>query len=166
MNKNNKIKEQKTKLETAFVIEQTNYIEYVLKQILVAYISPQKNRTDFLSDIIMHNSMLNFGAKIKAFLYLAKTNNWKKIEQKHFHTIRIVRNAFAHSDTEKETIGITVNEGKAEVNDIYYCLESVDSSGKFIREKRKDAFDRFTQSYVVLEKYLHEILKALTESSS
>ncbi|KAF0144894.1 MAG: hypothetical protein FD156_1465 [Nitrospirae bacterium] len=162
----NKIKKEKTnwkpvldptqtKMETAFVIGRTIAIESLIKQILVQYISPQKDRLPFLKDIILNNSMLNLGAKIKAFLFLVETNNWKKIDENHFHTILRIRNSFAHSDT---TILVTLSE-------VSYLLDSF-HSGKLKKVKRKDALHEFTQSYVLVKKYLHGILKSIEDTGS
>jgi hypothetical protein len=145
-----------TRLETAFVIERTIAIESLIKAILVKYISPQKDRLPFLKDIILNNSMLNLGAKIKAFLYLVETNNWKKIDENHFHTILKIRNSFAHSDT-----SILV-----EPSEVSYLLDSIQTSGKFTKVKSKDALRDFTQSYVAVKEYLGEILKGIEENHS
>jgi hypothetical protein len=157
------LKPSETKMETAFVIERANYIEYVLKKILIKYISPPDDRVLFLNDIILNNSMLNFGAKVKAFLYLVEKNKWEKIKQEHFHKIINVRNAFAHCDTVTQNIKITMDDnGCSQVADAYYYLESVKSSGKFIQTKREDALHEFTQSYVLVKEYLHRIEGSIT----
>ena len=154
-----------TGMETAFVIDNTNYIESILKEILVKYISPPKEKLPFLNEIILNNSMLNLGAKVKAFLYLMEKNNWKKIDQNHFHTIFNIRNAFAHCGVSSPNIEVRMNEdGSTTVTDIFYLIESVKSSGKFTKVKRRDALHKFTQSYVAVKDYLHEILKNLEEN--
>lgn len=142
-----------TRLETAFVIERTIAIETLIKTIIMKYISPPNDRMPFLRDIILNNSMLNLGAKIKAFLYLVKENKWQRIDENHFYTILSIRNSFAHSDT---TILI-------EPTEVSYLLDSVQTSGKFIRVKSKDALHDFTQSYAAVKDYLTEILKNLEE---
>lgn len=145
-----------TRLEIAYVIERTIAIETFIRLILTKYISPPKDRLPFLEEIILNNSMLNLGAKVKALLHLVEKNNWKKIDQKHFHTILQIRNSFAHSDT---TILV-------EPMEISYLLDSVQTSGRFMRVKTKNALHDFTQSYVAVKEYLIDLLKNLEENSS
>jgi hypothetical protein len=159
------LKPTENALETAFVIENTIDIESILKSILVAYIAPQEDRKPFLNDIILNSSMLNLSAKIKAFHYLVETNKWRKIDEKHFHTILNVRNVFAHSDS-MPNISVVINECGCKPVDICYYLESIKSTGKLNKVKRKDALHDFTQSYVAVKDYLHEILAAIDKKHS
>jgi hypothetical protein len=152
--------------ELAFVVDKTNYIEFTLKSILTKYIAARDNRTTFINDILLHSTIVGLGQKFRLLHYIAEREKWPKIDQKHFHTILNIRNAFAHSDTVSHHTVIRQREdGATEVVDSFQLLETISSSGTYREVKRKDALDEFTQSYVIVRDHLHDIDTYYADSS-
>jgi hypothetical protein len=152
------LRDSEANQELAFVIDRTNYIEFTLKSILTKYIAAGDDRRTFVNDILLHSSIIGFGQKIKLLHYIIDREKWPKIDVNHFHTVLNIRNAFAHSDTVNQHIHINLrNDGTSEVVDIFQLLDTISSSGKYRKVKRKDALDEFTQSFVAVRDYLHNI---------
>ena len=148
------------------VIDKTNYLDYVLKNIIIKYISPSHDKTDFVRDILFNSSVLNFGSKTKVFFNIVQKEKWDSIGSEHFFKIMSYRNAIAHSDTVTGYVDAVVSEEKVEVIDEYYLLNLFHSSGKLKLVKSSDAITEFQQSFLIVRDYLHQIESLLDSGSS
>jgi len=145
-----------SRLQTAWVIERTNSIEFTLKGMLCAYVKAERQK--FFNNIILNSSMLIFASKVKALRHIVLTEGLPKFDWNHFHTVMNVRNAFAHCDTNHQHVTVILDEtDEATVADVYMTLDSVESSGKFQQVRREEALAKFTESYAVVKDYLMEL---------
>jgi len=150
--------DSQTNREIAFVIDKTNYIEHTLKSILTKYIAARNDLTTFVNDILLHSSIVGLGQKIKLLHYIIDRERWPKIDVNHFHTVLNIRNAFAHSDTVTQHFVVNLRKnGPSGVTDAFQLLHTISSSGDYRKVKRRDALDEFTQSFVIVRDYLHDL---------
>jgi hypothetical protein len=146
--------------EIGWIIDRINYIEFLLKEIISYYIQPDKNKEKFVKDILLNNAIIALGSKIKLFLHICKVTGWKIKNPDNYHDILRYRNAFAHNDTVKININISLGDkSNAKVNDVYMMLDRITSSGEFVQERRKDVIQKFTDTYVLIKKELDEIVQ-------
>lgn len=84
------------KAKLSDIIINFNYLEQLLKQTLCEYI--KSSRSDFVTTILLHNSIMPFNTKIAILKYIVTKEaivfkDWEK-----FHKLINIRNAVAHSD--------------------------------------------------------------------
>lgn len=153
------LSESQTNLEIAFVIDQTNSIEYELKQIIAAYITKDKEKREFVSSILLHNTIVNLGTKFRLLQSIVEQEDIPKINDSNcFHRLVEIRNAFAHGDTVTHHLDVNdFGDGSAETKS-YYLLNSVSSSGKLKEVTREEALSEFTQCLVTIRDYLVDVV--------
>jgi hypothetical protein len=100
MNDENLSKDQALKIKIADVIIGLNECETMIKNIISGYIDSKK-QSHFVSEILLNNSIVSFGTKIKLLHFIVKT---EQIEiGKDFRNALLViiskRNMLAHSDS-------------------------------------------------------------------
>lgn len=149
--------------QIAYVIDHTNTIEHIMKKFLVSYVSAPENRTEFVNDVLLHSSVLNLGAKFKLLHHAVEKEGWPKTDRNYFHTLLSVRNAFAHSDTVVQPSVVVYlshdSPARGEVTTPDSMLVTISSSGRYEAVDRKEALNKFTQSYVALLTYLQDLLR-------
>lgn len=92
--------------EVAWVICETNYIEKQLKEIICHFIQGPQTKQPFIKNILLHNTNINLGAKIKVFFYICELEDWKIQNKNIYHDLLRYRNGFAHSDLTDKTINV------------------------------------------------------------
>jgi len=157
-NLKNLTREQK---EIAFVIERTNYIEYQIKEIIMSYLQVDKNKGNFVKNILLNSGIISLGAKLKLLIHICDSKKWD-VDKNLFHKIIEIRNAFAHNDTVTTNISINMTKkDKVKNVDVYMNLNMVDGSGKLKKVKRQIALQEFTNKYGEAEKFLNIIIKKI-----
>ena len=155
--------DSETNRQIAYVIDNTNTIEHIMKKILVNHVSAPADRTEFMSNVLLHSSILNLGAKFKLLHHIVEQEGWPKVDRNHFHTLLGVRNAFAHSDTIiQPSLTLYLSQDsppRAEVTSPDSMLVMISSSGKYETIDCKEALNKFTQSYAALLDYLQGLLR-------
>ena len=149
--------------DIAFVIDRTNEIESKMKEIFVSYLNIQEPKASvFLSKILLNNSIISLGAKFKAYKSLEKINSWPKLKAETFYKILNLRNSFAHTPTNQETLVFTLNkDNQHELKERYIVLESVTGSGRLEERKRSEALKEFKEAYVEANKHFLKIIELL-----
>ena len=84
------------KSKVADIIVQFNFLELSIKEILAIYI--QSTKKDFVSDILLNNSIVSFGSKISLLLFITNKEKIKFFIKEDLYSLINIRNAIAHSD--------------------------------------------------------------------
>jgi hypothetical protein len=145
--------------EVVYVITSFNVIEENLASLLVREIGAPNERESFIRDILFNNAILPFSGKVKLFLHLRAANSWPPIDPSKFHRLMHIRNQFAHSRQVPHTTLQIDEEKNVSIVDEKIMLSSVTNSGQLLPVDIKDALDEFTQLYVEVSDYLHELAK-------
>lgn len=90
------------------IVVNFNDLERLLKQILSEYV--QGPRKKFVSEILLHNSVLSFNAKLAILKYIVKKENLKFKDWEKLHKLINIRNAVAHSDNLLNNDGDVIGE--------------------------------------------------------
>jgi len=142
------------------IINKTALIENVLSQVIINYSSPRKDAYGYFWDVLLDNSVMSLGAKVKAVMAISHETNIK-VNKNSLHKILEYRNAFAHhslNDNPVFRVGIAENEGS-----MYYRLNILKSSGKVERINRLDVLEEFNKNYETALKSLVNINDAVKE---
>jgi hypothetical protein len=78
------------------VLDQFNALEQRIASIICAYVAPSPDRAKFVTDRLLHNSVLPFGAKVKLLLAIARDVKGPKKLKDPLHRMLHIRNALAH----------------------------------------------------------------------
>lgn len=145
----------KNRPDQIFVLDRFNYIEKILTQIIAKYIEPSPSRKRFTELILLNNSIVSFGSKIKLFFHMNAIENWIDIDKNKFHRLLQIRNQFTHSGTQ---CLLPREKGKPECN-VKLILESVSSAGLLVEVDSETALNEFTQLCAEIREKLHIILE-------
>lgn len=97
--------EDEARKQIAEVIERFNGLELRIAAVLSSCITPATSDYGFLTELIFHNTLLSFGAKVQLLDRILDYWSWDNLK----HTGRLkelmkLRNAFAHTPTEKRQL--------------------------------------------------------------
>ena len=137
-----------------FVLDRFNAIEVNLAELIATEIGAAKEKSSFIRDVLLNNSMLPFSSKVKLFLHLRALNNWPPIDTNRLHRLMHIRNQFAHC-TPKHHIHVNVDDknDKVDVTE-FLMLESVANTGKIEPTDSDLAFEQFKECYAYIRAYL------------
>ena len=137
--------------DLVFVIDRFNYIEYKVTEIISSYIGAIPERKKFVNSILLNNSIVSFGAKIKLLFHINSIEKLFDLKKDDFHRLAHIRNQFAHSG--QEVFEICLEE--PELGGKKLMLESVASSGRLIEVDASKALSEFTQIFARLKQSLN-----------
>ncbi|MDD3297084.1 MAG: hypothetical protein PHU64_07000 [Candidatus Omnitrophica bacterium] len=151
--------------EAGWVICETNHIEKQLKKIISHYIQPDIDKRHFVDNILLHNTNINLGAKIKVFFYICKLKGWKIENKDVYHKLLNYRNGFAHSDVTTKKVDVIFDENRKPKDvDIYMTINNVTYSGGFYEEKRSKVFQEFSSVCEQIKTEINNILLKIENS--
>ena len=131
--------------DVAQVIDRTDLIENLTNQIIEKFISPRKEAFPFFWFVLMNNSIIPLGAKVKLILSISQEVGFKIKRDPLWKVVRL-RNAFAHHRTQSHPtfiVGKTPDE-----DDSIYVLHTFSSSMKMARIPREKALEDFTKNFI------------------
>lgn len=145
------IKLNEVKIKIADVILNLNECERWMKIVISNYISSSKK--SFVNEILLNNSIINFGNKIKILEYIVKEKGIKT-DKDFISALNIMaskRNALAHSDSYLEDFRL------------YPIVEDIDPEtntlvkGVLTNETYDKIFEVFDRKYKLVINELHQI---------
>ena len=142
-----------------------NFIEISLKEILCAYI--KSTRSDFVNDILLHNSILSFSTKLSILKYILVKEGIPFKDHQKFYKLMHIRNAVAHSDNlinyEGDIIGEEVMDDEYDIRIPIYAPYvngpkiTVVKEGKVNEKGLFKMYEEFNENKHDLENILSEI---------
>ena len=143
--------------DVAKVIDRTDLIENIIDQIIVKYVSPRNEIYTFFRNVILNNSIISLGAKVKLVSLIAKDIEFN-LDKHPIHVILKYRNAFAHHGLQSHPtliVGKTPEEDKSEYQLVVISSSTVD------RESRESALKNFNENYILAKSTLVDLRNKL-----
>ncbi|MBI2101840.1 hypothetical protein HYT53_04495 [Candidatus Woesearchaeota archaeon] len=145
------------------VVGHFNHIEGLLKHLLTFYIEPSERKKEFVEEILLNNSILNFSSKLKLFLNINQEEKWlngRELDdfKKNIYFLSNVRNSFAHAETR---IHIYTEHRKNRKPKIYYVVEKFENDGTCAWYSADELLKEFNKKYIPVENTLIRILHQL-----
>lgn len=78
------------------VLEQYNRLEHEMGRVIADHLSPADERRPFLERVMLHPSVIPFGAKAKLIGVIARDTAGPVVERQRLHQIMSLRNALVH----------------------------------------------------------------------
>lgn len=137
------------------LLDQFNEIEWLLGQIVAAYLRPAESRGDFLGRVLMHNTVTSFGTKVKLIAHIARESGGPKINTEALHTLGRLRNAVAHTPM---LHGLRVNwNALIRPTGVYLVVESPTTQLDFKERPRDDIIAEFFTVHKATEQELQSL---------
>ncbi len=167
--------ENDVKSKVADVIIKFNFLELALKELLVTYIDSK--HTNFLRDIVFHNSVVSFNSKLTILQILTQKEGIPFQSTKEIlHSLIKIRNAIAHSDNLLNVDGDLIGYEELDVDSggqipIYEPYQNgpkvtILHSGK-VDEKGLDKLcEEFNEKITIVEVALDAISRSLASANN
>lgn len=139
------------------VINRTSLIEKLLDQTISSFCAPRQHAEFFMSEVVLHTSVMSLGAKAKVVNAVAQTLNFK-IEKEAIQRIINLRNAFAHSATNANPVVVV---GFEDGPHSYLSVWALNSSGEIEMTNRYEAFANFNTAYDLAVESLNNLLTCI-----
>lgn len=144
--------------DVAKVIDCTDVIENVINQIIIKYVSPRNEIYTFFRNVVLNQSIISLGGKVKLVKLIANEIGFS-LDEQPIHNVLKYRNAFAHHRLQSHPtlkIGKTPHEDKSD-----YQLVVITNS-KVVRESRESALNMFNENYFSAKSTLIELKNHLS----
>jgi len=138
------------------LLDEFNRIEKFIAFHIVSYVSPPPEKYGYVYNLMLHNSIIPFGAKLKLLLALVRETNGPKIVRDDFHKLVNLRNAFAHGYMAPR-VRRRGGTSSTDSEETYLVVETLASDGSFIEVANEKAIEDFRE----LLKRTNAQLKAL-----
>lgn len=155
----------KSKEQIATVIDLTNQLEDTMEMIFGSLVTPHE-KYRFLRDAIFHNTCISFGMKVRLLKIIADTMKWKAINLGPFDDLLALRNAFAHTSTDKKQFTIFLDQSTNKPTK--FAQEMV------IEKKHKNswepidrdmAYDKFNELHKKCANTLHTVMQNIEKDT-
>lgn len=137
-----------------------NEIEFYLKQIIIKYLKPNKNKEKFYSQILFNNSIISFNSKLKLFKNINSDEKWlEKKELREFidniHYLNNIRNSLVHTENAIEI----EKDQDGEIKNIHPIIDFFKPNGEFDVLKLNDVYYKFCEKHELIKKRLLKLHK-------
>lgn len=118
----------------------------------------------FLKNVIFHNTCINFGLKVRLLTHIAETRKWNEIKMGHFNDLIALRNAFAHTSTDKYQILVSTDpETNKVVSFERQMLVERKLNNSWESIDRDKAFSRFIELHGKCSTTLYTFMQRITD---
>ncbi|HLA74421.1 MAG TPA: hypothetical protein VJM76_00730 [Gammaproteobacteria bacterium] len=140
------------------VLDQSNRLEQIMKEIITSYIRPRERTKDFVEINVLNNSVVSFASKIKLILAINNREGLVKLDQNKLHRLLSIRNAFAHNDV-ISGIRVHVPHDPGQSTKVYMVLDRMKGDGGVETLSRDDAYADFYKINLDIEPVIQEMAK-------
>jgi hypothetical protein len=144
-------------IDVAKVIDRTDIIENIIDQIITTFVSPRIEIYTFFRIVVLNQSIISLGGKVKLVKLIAKDIGFN-LEEQPLHMILKYRNAFAHHSLQSHP---TLIVGKIPEEDKSDYQLVVMTNSKVERESRQSALKKFNENYILAKSTLIELRNKL-----
>jgi len=148
------------------VIDMTNEVEDKISDILSRLLIPVTNDYGFLKEVILHNTCISLGQKVRIIKRISEYWGWRDIEFGHFNALLDLRNAFAHTSTNRFQLVIWKDSttGMASSMGSEMVVERKHKS-HWREQERGEAFDEFKELHAKCMNSLSELFNRILAKS-
>ncbi|MBE9572266.1 MAG: hypothetical protein IMF11_16690 [Proteobacteria bacterium] len=159
--------EQRVLSQVSEVIDTFNNLEMQVSMTLAKCLVPVNSEYGFLQELVFHNTILSFGAKVQLIERILEYWSWKDLRKQtgKFKELMKIRNAFAHTPTAKRQLLIYYspdNEFGTPLGSEFVVEKKSASSWENV--ERSEAFNAFKELYKKCFDILNEIYKKIEEN--
>jgi len=159
--------EDEARKQIAEVIERFNGLELRIADALRRCLTPTTSEYGFLRDLILHNTLLSFGAKVQLLDRILDYWSWDDLRK---HTGRLkeltkLRNAFAHTSTAKRQLLVYMppdGDFGSPMGSEFVVEKKTPTSWENV--ERQEAFDAFLSLHEKCEDLVKQIDTKVEES--
>jgi len=152
--------------QVSWVIDKFNNLEMRVSMTLTKCLVPVNSEYGFLQELVFHNTILSFGAKVQLIERILDYWSWKDLRKQtgKFKELMKIRNAFAHTSTAKRQLLIYYppDDEFGTPFGSEFIVEKKSASWKNV--ERSEAFNAFKELYEKCFDLLNEIHKKIEEN--
>lgn len=135
-----------------------NEVEFYLKQIIIKYLEPKKEKDRFYSQVLFNNSIISFSSKVKLFKNINQEKDWlkgKKLNEliRFIYYLNNVRNSLVHTENAME---FEKNE-EGNIIDSHHIIDFFKTDGSLNVLRLDEVYEKFNERFEFVKKELVKI---------
>ena len=159
--------EERVLSQVSEVIDIFNDLEMRISMTLAQSLVPANSEYGFLQELVFHNTIISFGAKVQLIERILDYWSWKDLRKQtgKFKELMKIRNAFAHTPTAKRQLLIyspSDNEFGTPIGSEFVVEKK--SASSWVIVERSEAFNAFNELYEKCSDLLNKIHKKIEEN--